>query len=197
MTKWIIGSVVAGLVAGRLFITEAFTQNASTFSTVGLCIILFMVGIDMGRQGGILKEMKAAGLRIFIIPFGIIVGSLGFGALASAFLPLTVQDTVAVSAGFGWYSLSPMLLADYSATVSAVAFLANLMREVSAIILIPIVAQRMGYCECIALPGAAAMDSLLPVVVGVTHQRMAIYSLVTGVILSSLVPILIPLIVSF
>ena len=49
--------------------------------------------------------------------------------------------------------------------------------------------------ECASLAGAAAMDSLLPVVVGATHERITIYSFVTGVILSMAVPILIPLII--
>ena len=40
------------------------------------------------------------------------------------------------------------------------------------------------------------MDSLLPVVVGATHERITIYSFVSGVLLSLAVPVLIPLIVS-
>lgn len=197
MTKWIIGAVIVGMASGRFIVPQSFTQYSNSITTAGLSLILFLVGLDMGRKGGILQDIKAAGLKVLFIPAGIVVGTLSFGALASLVLPLTVRDTVAISAGFGWYSLSPMLLADYSATVSATAFLSNLMREVSAIILIPIVAQRVGYCECISLPGAAAMDSLLPVVVSTSHQRMAIYSLTTGIILSTLVPILIPLILSF
>ena len=40
------------------------------------------------------------------------------------------------------------------------------------------------------------MDSLLPVVVGATHERVTIYSFVSGVVLSLAVPIIIPLIVA-
>ena len=58
------------------------------------------------------------------------------------------------------------------------------MREIFAIVSIPWVAKKVGYVECASLAGAAAMDSLLPVVVGATHERITIYSFVSGVILS-------------
>lgn len=123
-------------------------------------------------------------------------GTLGCAALAGLFLPLGIKDAMAASAGFGWYSLAPTLLAPYSLSVSAVAFLSNVMREIFSIIAIPFVAKYLGYVECAALPGAAAMDTVLPVVVGATHERIAIYSFTSGVVLSLAVPLLVPAIVA-
>ena len=107
-----------------------------------------------------------------------------------------VKDAVAASAGMGWYSLAPTLLAPYSLSVSAVAFLSNVMREIFSILAIPFVARYVGYVECAALPGAAAMDTVLPVVVGATHERITIYSFTSGVVLSLAVPILVPAIIA-
>ena len=197
MTGWILGAVAGGIAAGYLFVPQALAEHCGTLITVGLCLILFLVGVDMGRQGGVWRDIKAAGLRALLIPAAVATGTLGAAALASLFLPLTPQETIAASAGFGWYSLAPMLLSPYSAALSATAFLSNVMREVGSILLIPVVAKRLGFIECVSLPGAAAMDTVLPVVVGATHERITIYSFVSGVLLSFAVPVLIPLIMSF
>ena len=63
---------------------------------------------------------------------------------------------MAAASGLGWYSLAPTLLAPYSLSVSAVAFLSNVMREIFSILAIPFVAKYIGYVECASLPGAAA-----------------------------------------
>ena len=47
-----------------------------------------------------------------------------------------------------------------------------------------------------ALPGATAMDTVLPVVVSATDERMTIYSFASGMVLSLAVPVLVPAIVS-
>ena len=117
-------------------------------------------------------------------------------AAAGFLLPLGAKDAAAASAGLGWYSLAPTLLAPYSLSLSAVAFLSNVMREILSIVAIPFVARYVGYLECVALPGAAAMDTVLPVVIGATHERITIYSFASGVVLSLLVPILVPLIIA-
>ena len=39
------------------------------------------------------------------------------------------------------------------------------------------------------------MDTVLPVVVGATDERITIYSFASGVVLSLLVPVLVPLII--
>ena len=64
------------------------------------------------------------------------------------------------------------------------------------ILLISPVASRVGYLEAVSMGGAAAMDVLLPVVERATEGRIAVYSFVSGLILSTAVPILVPLLIA-
>ena len=195
-TKWLVLAVVAGMVCGYFVVPENLLGLCGTLIDWGLYLLLLMVGVDMGRQGTIVADIRAAGFKVVLVPVAVAVGTLSFAALGGVFLGMGVKDSMASTAGFCWYSLAPTLLQSYSLTISAVAFLSNVMREIFAIVAIPFVARKVGYVECTALAGAAAMDSLLPVVVGATHERITIYSFVTGVLLSLAVPVLIPLIVS-
>ena len=189
MTGWIVGAVAAGMLAGHFVLPAEWAAHCGALITLGLCLILFLVGVDMGRQGNVWRDIRQAGARVLAIP-------VAAAAVAGLFLPMSVKDAMAASAGFGWYSLAPMLLADYSPSVSAVAFLSNVMREVFAIVLIPILARRVGYLECVGVAGATAMDTVLPVVVRATDERIAIYSFVSGVVLSFAVPVVVPAVVA-
>ena len=196
LTKWIVIAVVLGMLAGRFVLPSAVTAHCGSVITFGLYLLLFLVGMDMGRQGTFLSDVKAAGFQVLLVPVAVGVGSLAFAALAGLLLPLGVKDSMAAAAGLGWYSLAPTLLAPCSLSVSAVSFLSNVMREIFAIVSIPFVAKYVGYVECASLPGAAAMDTVLPVVVGATHERITIYSFTSGVVLSLAVPLLVPAIVA-
>ena len=70
------------------------------------------------------------------------------------------------------------------------------MHELFSIVAVPMVAQKLGYIEAVALPGATAMDTVLPVVVSATDERMTIYSFASGMVLSLAVPVLIPAIIA-
>lgn len=196
LTFLIVIAVVLGMLAGRFVLPAAVTAHCGTVINFGLYLLLFMVGMDMGKQGTLLADIKTAGFQVLLVPVAVCAGSLAFAALAGLFLPLGVKDSMAAASGLGWYSLAPTLLAPYSLTVSATAFLSNVLHELFAIVLAPMVAQRFGYIETVALPGAAAMDTVLPVVVSATDQRMAIYSFTSGVILSLSVPLFIPAIIA-
>lgn len=195
-TLWIVGAVILGMLAGRFLLPPAVTAYCGTVIDIGLYLLLFLVGMDMGKQGGVGDAVRQAGLGVLLIPLATAVGTFLGAALAGLFLPLSLKDTIAASAGFGWYSLAPNLLESYSLTLSAVCFLSNVLREIFSIIAIPVVARRVGFLECVALPGAAAMDTVLPVVVSATGERITIYSFVSGVILSLAVPILVPAIIA-
>ena len=151
---------------------------------------------DMGKQGTLISDIKAAGFQVLLVPVAVCAGTLVFAALAGLVLPLGIKDSMAAASGMGWYSLAPTLLAPYSLTVSATAFLSNIMHELFSIVAVPVVAKKLGYIEAVALPGATAMDTVLPVVVSATCDRMAIYSFASGVILSLSVPVLIPAIIA-
>ncbi len=195
-TKWIVLAVVGGMLIGYFLLPDSMVGLCGTVIDFGLYLLLFLVGMDMGKQGTMLADIKAAGFKVLLVPAAVVVGTFAFVAVAGLLLPSGVKDSVAASAGFGWYSLAPTLLQSYSLTISATAFLSNVMREIFSIILVPVVARKIGYVECTALAGATAMDTLLPVVVGATHERITIYSFVTGVILSLAVPVLIPMVIA-
>ena len=196
LTLLIVFTVALGMVVGHVALPDALAVHCGQVIQLGLYLLLFLVGLDLGRQEGMLESVRQAGLRVVLVPLAVMAGTFTVTALAGLLLPLGSKDCAAAAAGFGWYSLAPTLLAPYSLTVSATAFLSNVMHELFAIVLAPIVAQRLGYIETVALPGAAAMDTVLPVVVSATHQRMAIYSFTSGVILSLSVPLLIPAIIA-
>ncbi|MEG0830094.1 MAG: lysine exporter LysO family protein [Anaerovoracaceae bacterium] len=192
MTKAIMISVVCGGLAGYFFLPEAFIDISGTLLVVGLSVLLFFVGIDIGMEGTVAKNFKKAGWRVMMFPFAIIVGTYAGSLVAGLILPsLGIQDAMAVGSGFGWYTLAPVMLADYSVEVSAISFLHNVMRELIGILLIPIVAKRIGFIETISLPGAASMDVCLPIVEKATRGDIVVYSFISGAVLSIAVPILV------
>ncbi len=173
LTFAIVFTVAAGILAGRFLLPDAAVAHCGTVIRWGLYLLLFLVGLDMGRQGSLIRDIRAAGLRVLLVPLAVMAGTFAVTALVGLFLP-----------------------APYSLTVSATAFLSNIMHELFSIVAVPIVAQKLGYIEAVALPGATAMDTLLPVVVSATADRMAIYSFASGLILSLAVPVLVPAIIA-
>ena len=199
----ILVSVVIGMVFGFFVIRRAFAGNMDTFDSlaglgikIGLCLLLIFVGMDLGLEGTVIDNFRKVGLRILVFPAAVIVGTLGGALLCSLFMDLSVKECLAVGAGFGWYTLAPGIIMENGyVTASAVSFLHNVMRELFSIVLIPAVAKKVGYIETTGMPGAAAMDVCLPIVEKSTRSDIAVYSFVSGVILSILVPILVPAII--
>ena len=201
MTRQILLSVVAGIICGYFFMPEtAFGIEVSPVLSkavsAGLCLMLLLVGIDMGYEGTIVSSMRQVGLRVLLIPFTSAAGALVMAFAASLVLPIAAGEALAVASGFGWYTLAPAIIMEKSEYIGTVSFMHNVMRELLGIVFIPMVAKKMGYVECASLPGAAAMDTCLPIVERATSSDTVVYSFVTGVILSILVPLLVPVFIS-
>ncbi len=199
----IIASVAAGMAIGYLVIRNVFAGNMETFDDmaglgikIGLCLLLIFIGLDLGLDGTVIDNFKKVGLRILVFPAVVMVGTLVGAAACSLFMELSLKECLAIGAGFGWYTLAPGIIMENGyVTASAVAFLHNVMRELFSIIFIPLAARKIGYIETTGMPGAAAMDVCLPIVEKSTRSDIAVYSFVSGVILSTAVPILVPLII--
>ncbi len=199
MTRIIFVSVVCGLLAGYYLLPDAYTQMYVDFSgnalVVGLCILLLFVGIDLGMDGKVIKNFRNTGWRILVFPVAVILGTLASAYLASLVLPLTGREAMSVGAGFGWYTLAPIILADYSAELSAISFMHNVFRELLGIMLIPLVAKRMGAIEACGLAGTASADVCLPILEKEAGPHVVAYAFIMGNTMAMSVPILVPLII--
>lgn len=195
-TLLILGFVAAGMLAGyfavpKLFAdTAVFQEISGNWLVAGICILLGLVGFDLGLDGSVFKNLATVGVKVIFIPMAAIAGSMVFGAVYSIVSPLGIRETVAISAGFGWYTLAPGIIAEAGfAVASAVSFMHNVIRETVGIVIIPLIAKKIGYLEATAVPGVAAMDICMPIVERCCRPETVVYSFCTGVLMSVAVPL--------
>jgi len=204
MTLIILCSVILGMALGYLVARPLFGENIAVFDSaaslgikIGLCILMVFVGLDLGLEGTVLSMMKEAGLRILVFPLACTVGTLIGAALCGLLFKLSLPESLAIGAGFGWYSLAPGIIMEAGyLTASAISFLHNVMREVFSILLLPLIAAKVGCIEAACVPGAPAMDVCLPIINRATQGRGVTYGFVTGVTMSFLVPIMVPIMIN-
>ena len=187
-------AVIIGMLLGY-FTKSHFEFDIGIVIQFGLYFLLFFIGIDIGKNENIIGDLKKLN-KVLFLPFITILSSLAGGAVASIFLSLTMPETIAVSAGMGWYSFSAIELSKVSVELGGIAFLSNIFRELLAIIFIPIIAKKVGALESVSVAGATAMDSVLPIINRSTSAEISIISFYTGLVISIVVPILIPILVN-
>ena len=156
----LLGTIVVGMVLGYAFLDITIKPLLDDTLMTALDFMGFVAGIEIGSNRRLLKQIctpKNLALAL-ALPTGVVVGSLG-GAYASHFLTgLSVYDSILVGSGLGWYSLSSVVISTmYSTELGAVAFLANMLREVSSFVLIPLLA-RWNKLMSIAPGGAGTME---------------------------------------
>ena len=110
MSLLIIASVLLGIIVGKMGILAGFIQYIDLISTLALNLLLFSVGIELGRNKEIWQRLANFGWRIILLPLGVALGTLLGSAFISQAIDLPVNQALAVGAGFGWYSLSGVLL---------------------------------------------------------------------------------------
>ncbi len=189
-------AVITGIILGLFFGENLGNFDVSNAIQFGLYLLLFFIGIDIGSDSNILKDLKKIDKKVLFLPFITIIASLFGGAVASFTLPLSIKEGIAIASGMGWYSFSAIELSKVSAELGGVAFLSNIFRELLAIFLIPFVAKRIGAFESVGIAGATAMDSVLPVINRNNPPEISIISFYSGLVISLIVPILVPLIIS-
>ena len=188
-------AVIVGIFLG--YFTKSYINfDISLLIQFGLYLLLFFIGIDIGKNNNILNDLKKLNKKVLFLPFITIISSLAGGAVASILLSLSVGESIAISAGMGWYSFSAIELSKVSIELGGIAFLSNIFRELLAIFLIPIIAKKIGSFESVSVAGATAMDSVLPIINRSNPAEISIISFYSGLVISIIVPILIPILVN-
>ncbi len=193
MTYVIIISVLVGIGCGYFVLPPEIVSSMDQLTSVSLFVLIFLVGIDIGGNKKIFKDLKNLGLKVLLVPFGGVLGSLLGGLIIGTIFSMPMNEGLAIGSGFGWYSLSGAMLKELGGpTLGAIAFLSNVFRELLTVILIPILAKKLNGYTAIAPAGATSMDTTLPLISKATNSEIAVVAFINGVILSSLVSILVP-----
>ncbi|WP_410207913.1 lysine exporter LysO family protein [Fusobacterium sp.] len=188
----ILLSVVCGITLGIFFEIPFLIEYADPLSELGLCLLLFFIGVDIGFSKDVMSNLKKMSKKVLLLPFIGIIGSLIGGYVASFFPGLPAKECIAVAGGMGWYSFSAIELGQIDPYLGGVALLTNVFRELLAIVFVPLVAKKIGSYESVAMCGATAMDSVLPIINKSNPPRISIIAFYSGLVISVAVPIMLP-----
>lgn len=184
----LLGGLLYGLSDLEFSLISLISENTDLI----LYLLMFTVGISVGMHKGILSKLREYHVKIFIIPIGIITGSLIGGLLCALLLKLPLGHGAAIASGLGWYSLAGATISQIGgAELGSIAFMSNLMREIFSFFIIPFLAVKFNYYTCIAPAGATSEDTTLPVMLKYTNEETVVLSVLNGIICSFFVPLLI------
>ncbi len=190
----------AGILVGR-YIDVAAELLPPRLSTYLLYLLMIQVGLGIGGSGNIGRLHKDVGVRAFLVPFGTIIGSLLFAGLVSiGFGWLSLPECMAVGSGFGYYSLSSVLITELKTSVigvqaaarlGALALLANISRELTALCLAPLFRRYFGRYGVVAAAGVTSSDVLMPAIIRYSGKEMIPAAIINGIVLEMSVPLLV------
>lgn len=198
------GCFAAGIALGLTQAVPAWLLRPELPALL-LSLLILTVGIGLGAGEELRHIRTTFRPHMLLLPLCTIGGTLLFTA-AGALLPgmRPAAECLAVGSGFGYYSLSSVLIAElYPATfgiqtaaeLSAVALVANVVRELVALFCTPLFTRRFGSLAAISAAGINSMDVCLPRIVDSARSGSELIPLCIchGLVLEVSVPLLIRL----
>ncbi|WP_027967843.1 lysine exporter LysO family protein [Halomonas halocynthiae] len=189
----LVGAVILGVACGLLaanWFNEGLFNLVEQLSQWVLYVLLALIGCQLRNSGMPLRQilLNRLGLAIAIT---LAASSLLGGLIIAPLLGLPWNEALAMVSGFGWYSLSGILIGDQLGPVmGGVAFFNDLARELTAFVLIPLTIRYYAPLA-IGYGGATSMDFALPVIQQHGGVACVPVAIVSGFILSLLSPPLI------
>lgn len=191
----IVFMLILGIIVGRLDWLDTEKMFLLNVDNV-LWILLFLIGIITFANMAI-EDLKKISFKILLVPFTAILGMLIGVFFVKIFINRSLWDLMAVGSGFGYYSLSSVIIKHAKgAELGALALLTNIFRELLTLIFTPLFVKHFGPLSPIVSGGATSMDVTLPMIVKYAGVNYTFVALINGTILSLLVPFIVSFFVS-
>lgn len=186
----IVAFFVAGCAAGLLTPLDVAGSRVSTYV---LYALMFCVGMTLGNDRTLAGRVRRLDPRLALLPVATAVGTLAGAAVAAPLLGgWSLTDSLAVGAGFGYYSLSSIFIADFRGPeLATIALLCNVMREIFTLLAAPLVARWCGPLAAVSIGGATTFDTTLPIITQSAGRPYAVVSIFHGCVLDFSVPFLV------
>lgn len=194
-----LGLLIVGIVAGSWMPVVDVEQAIKAF----LLLMVVSVGFQSAQElrtlsKDRLKDRATTGASLvlfFGLPIAVILGTLIFSAGAGLLLRYGWREYMLCAAPMGWQTLGgPMVQELRGIRLGNVAFLANMFRDVVALVLIPLVSRQRYSLLGVTPGGVSSMDILLPGIMVASGRQSLVYAMWVGASCSFWAPILIYLI---
>ena len=163
-----------------------------------LYLLMFQVGLSIGSDKKLKEILRSIRPRLLLVPLATIVGTLIFSAAVSLLLvKWSLMDCLAVGSGFAYYSLSSILITQLkepslgvqlATELGTIALMANIMREIMALLGAPLFVRYFGRLAPICAGGATTMDTTLPVITRYAGKELVFVSILHGILVDLSVP---------
>jgi uncharacterized membrane protein YbjE (DUF340 family) len=188
----ILSFLATGLLLGlfRWFPLQILTYNVSFYV---LCALMFAVGISIGNNPNSFRQFRNLNPRLIFLPLITILGTWSGVIIISVFITnRSITECLAISSGFGYYSLSSILITQCKGIeLGTIALLSNIMREIITLLFAPWLVKHFGPLSPICAGGAITMDTTFPIIVRNSGKEFAIISIYHGFIVDFTVPFLV------
>jgi uncharacterized membrane protein YbjE (DUF340 family) len=182
--------LAAGFTCGRLGALSFLGPYESDIILYTLYVMCFAISISLGaqyREG----EGERLSVKALLYAFGTVAGTLLAAVPISLFLPVSAKDAMIAASGMGWYSLSTGLVYTYSPSLSVATFVCCVSREILAIFLMPLLIKRFRRPEVVSVGGSATINSCVAAATVSGDNRIVLYGILVGTVISLMVPFLI------
>ncbi len=182
-----LGCVLLGFSLGMYLPGAWLPPHATGGYAVSLLILL--IGIQLRSSGITLRHVlinKRGVQTSLIFMFSALCG----GLMAAWWLQWPWSKGLAMAAGFGWYSLSSIIMTDaYGAVEGGIALFNDLAREFFALVFIPLLMRRHP-SAAVGSGGATSLDFTLPVIQSAGGLAVVPMAISFGFIVNVVSPIL-------
>ena len=183
-----VGCFLLGVLLSRGDMAPSYLLEHD-FSAPVLWLLLLLCGMAVGGEPRGRELLRQIRPRILLLPLATVVGTCGGVALLSLFLVHGLADCLAIGAGFGYYSLSSIIISQYRGPeLGTLALLGNVFRELLALLCIPVLSRLWSPAAGIAVSGVTSMDSCLPSIMNSGGAPWLLPSLVHGMVLEVSIP---------
>lgn len=189
----IVGFFVLGCFAG-IWNWIPYNPEGSSLSKYILYLLMFCVGITLGSDKTLIAQLRKLNLRLILLPVMTIAGTLTGSLVVSILIHYSWTESMAVGSGFAYYSLSSIFISELKGIeLGTIALLCNVMREIFALLFIPVIYRWFGPLAAISVGGATTFDTTLPIITRCAGKEYAVVSIYHGCVLDFSVPVLVTL----
>ena len=188
------GLVLLGAFAYRLHWHDHGAGMVLLNISYWLYVLLFLIGLDLA-QVSISRSWLAP--RVLMIPALVMLGSMLAGVLLSFITGERLPVALALSTGFGWFSLSGAIAGQHLGDAyGSVALLNDLMRELIGLTVVFMLGRNFPNSS-VGVCAATAMDTTLPFVRKACHYEYVPTAIISGLILTIAAPFFMLFFLSF